>query len=405
MHSRNLALVSCQPGKFSIESASGSHTAFIEHLTDIAALPGFESPAESLAADVIPMEKDLSEYLSARLTETFVRDNLQYLAPEVADSRRATRVGDIYSFGTLAYELLTGTTVDGNPFHAPADTEGDLSSQIHRQATLMVPAPIERWQGTSSTSTPPRQLSEIVMRCLEKDPDERYSSLTSLAYDLRKLGQICRSGGNLNKFIVGEVDLMSRFAFPSKPVHRELELLELDNALKALQHTPEMTSSKAPVDYLFTHIRVVNIWGYSGSGKSQMAAYWTRKLEVADHGSRCLVGTAKLDEQNQRPLSSFIQVFQSLLGRVLTDPREDATKWNRKIRDILGLQFPTFVSLLSSEFRAMVSMDPDTKVAESIDVRNGALMADFSGTTSSPRCKVGASSYCSCSRRKTDRWY
>ena len=70
--------------------------------------------------------------------------------------------------------------------------------------------------------------------------------------------------------------------------------------------------------------------------------HWISEVEALGDGQRCLVGIAKLDEHIEKPLSSFIQIFQSLLDRVLTDPKEDAKDWNKKIRDVLGHPFSVF---------------------------------------------------------------
>lgn len=94
-----------------------------------------------------------------------------YMAPEQASGRRA-EIGplvDVYSLGAIFYELLTGTP----PFHAdsPLDTLMDV---------LSGDPPTPR----SIDPRIPRGLELICLKCLAKEPTERYASAAALADDL-----------------------------------------------------------------------------------------------------------------------------------------------------------------------------------------------------------------------------
>jgi len=89
-----------------------------------------------------------------------------YMAPEQVEGRPLDARADVFAFGTVLYEVLTGT----NPFASPryADT-------LHNIAHL-----------EPSLDTVPRELRKIVRRCLQKEPDQRYHSLKDAALDLRE---------------------------------------------------------------------------------------------------------------------------------------------------------------------------------------------------------------------------
>jgi eukaryotic-like serine/threonine-protein kinase len=89
-----------------------------------------------------------------------------YMSPEQIEGRSIDRRTDVFSFGTVLYELLTGTS----PFAAPqyADT-------IHNVVHL--DPPLERI---------PAELRRIVARCLRKDAERRYDSMRDIALDLRE---------------------------------------------------------------------------------------------------------------------------------------------------------------------------------------------------------------------------
>jgi eukaryotic-like serine/threonine-protein kinase len=89
-----------------------------------------------------------------------------YMSPEQVEGKSIDRRTDVFSFGTVLHELLTGT----NPFAAPqyADT-------IHNVVHL--DPPMEQI---------PRELRRIVQRCLRKEVERRYDSMRDVALDLRE---------------------------------------------------------------------------------------------------------------------------------------------------------------------------------------------------------------------------
>ncbi len=102
-----------------------------------------------------------------------------YMAPEQAIGDPATdHRADIYSFGCLAYELLTGTP----PF---TGTSGHKIIAAHMSA---VPAPL-----SATRADIPAPLAALVLRCLAKDPADRPQSATEL---VAALGESSTGGGS-----------------------------------------------------------------------------------------------------------------------------------------------------------------------------------------------------------------
>jgi TolB-like protein/tetratricopeptide (TPR) repeat protein len=96
-----------------------------------------------------------------------------YMAPEQAFGDPATdRRADIYSFGCLAYELLTGKP----PF---ADRP---SHQLVIAHAMETPPPLE-----SRNSGVPEPLTALVMQCLAKNPDERPQSAREIVERLESV--------------------------------------------------------------------------------------------------------------------------------------------------------------------------------------------------------------------------
>ncbi|MDX1631279.1 MAG: protein kinase [Thermoanaerobaculia bacterium] len=95
-----------------------------------------------------------------------------YLAPEQIQGEEITKAADIYAYGVVAYELLTGR----RPFR------GETVSSLFYQILNQEPTPVgEIWTRC------PAELASIVERCLEKEPQDRYWSFSEVIDDLRPI--------------------------------------------------------------------------------------------------------------------------------------------------------------------------------------------------------------------------
>jgi WD40 repeat protein/serine/threonine protein kinase len=98
---------------------------------------------------------------------------LAYMAPEQAagTAHRAGPAADVYALGAVLYELLTG--------HAPFGPDPSAAT-LHR-ILYEPPASLRRLRPAV-----PRDLETVVLKCLEKNPDQRYATALVLADDLRR---------------------------------------------------------------------------------------------------------------------------------------------------------------------------------------------------------------------------
>ncbi len=104
------------------------------------------------------------------LTQTgMLLGTLEYMSPEQAQGRELGPTSDIYSAGLIFYELLTGKS----PFDAKNPMES-LMKRSHERATPV--SVVEK--------TVPRDLSNVVSRCIELNPANRYQSVAELLADL-----------------------------------------------------------------------------------------------------------------------------------------------------------------------------------------------------------------------------
>ncbi|HEY3173406.1 MAG TPA: serine/threonine-protein kinase, partial [Thermoanaerobaculia bacterium] len=101
-----------------------------------------------------------------------VMGTVGYMSPEQARGLPVDHRSDIFSLGSILYELFSGNRAFRK------DTPGDTLAAIIRDE----PEPLQ-----SLSVQMPTALRWIVERCLAKDPQERYASTRDLARDLSHL--------------------------------------------------------------------------------------------------------------------------------------------------------------------------------------------------------------------------
>ncbi|HJR05308.1 MAG TPA: serine/threonine-protein kinase, partial [Methylomirabilota bacterium] len=94
-----------------------------------------------------------------------------YMAPEQIEGQAITEKTDLYSFGVVLYEMLTGTA----PFRASTQA-AVLTKQLQEQ-----PVPPSRLRPEI-----PRELEAIVLKALEKDPANRERDMAAIVRALRE---------------------------------------------------------------------------------------------------------------------------------------------------------------------------------------------------------------------------
>ncbi len=102
-----------------------------------------------------------------------------YMAPEQALGERVDARSDIFSFGAMLYEMLTGDRA-----FAGASTAETLAAVVRAQ-----PKPL----GESVPNTP-GDLQKLISRCLRKDPERRFQHIGDVRVALQEIKEDSESG-------------------------------------------------------------------------------------------------------------------------------------------------------------------------------------------------------------------
>jgi len=123
-----------------------------------------------------------------------------YMAPEQARGQHVDHRADIFAFGLLLYEMLTGTRAFGGA--TPADTVSALLTAE--------PANIDALAHSASPA-----LDRIVRRCIEKRPELRFQSAQDLAFSLETLSSVSSSSASPTAVPAPTVRTRRRFVVPA----------------------------------------------------------------------------------------------------------------------------------------------------------------------------------------------
>ncbi len=228
---------------------------------------------------------------------------LAYISPEQTGrmNREIDYRTDFYSLGVTFYELLTGQL----PFPST-----DALELVHYHIAKEPSAP--------STLNPgiPQPLSDIVLKLMAKNAEDRYQSAFSLKADLEMCLYQWQTMGRVDSFPLRQADVSSQFQIPQKLYGREREIELLLAAFERIAGVEMMLVS-----------------GYTGIGKSTLIQEVYKPITR----QRGYFITGKFDPfQRATPYVSLLQAFRSLVRQLLTETEAEISAWREKLLRALG---------------------------------------------------------------------
>ncbi len=116
---------------------------------------------------------------------------IEYTAPEKLERNLVSKQSDVYSLGILLYEMLTGQV----PFPCKGETPESARAKVYNQHLHATPPEIlplrrEAFEATHSGEEYhddiPAGLTDIIMKCLAKNPADRYSDAKALQQAIKE---------------------------------------------------------------------------------------------------------------------------------------------------------------------------------------------------------------------------
>ncbi|HEY9853286.1 MAG TPA: AAA family ATPase [Leptolyngbyaceae cyanobacterium] len=236
---------------------------------------------------------------------------LAYISPEQTGrmNRGIDYRTDFYSLGVTLYELLTGKL----PFECD-----DPMELVHSHIAKIPPALGNEERGRENREKIPQAISDIVMKLMAKNAEDRYQSALGLKHDLERCLSEWRETGKIETFALAQRDVCDRFLIPEKLYGRETEVSTLLQAF-------ERVSLGAT--------EMMLVAGFSGIGKTAVVSE-VHKPIVRQRGYFI---KGKYDQfQRNIPFSAFVQAFRDLMEQLLTESDAQIQQWKSKILSALG---------------------------------------------------------------------
>ncbi|MCV6636101.1 AAA family ATPase [Candidatus Albibeggiatoa sp. nov. NOAA] len=262
---------------------------------------------------------------------------LNYISPEQTGRMNCSidYRTDLYSLGVTLYELLTQTL----PFKSE-----DSLELIHCHIAK-TPAPLHQ-----INSNIPTILSDIVMKLMAKNVEDRYQSAYGLKVDLEQLLQQLKQN-TIQTFPLAQRDFIGKFQIPQKLYGRDSEIVHL------LQAFARVTTGTT---------EMMLVAGYSGVGKSALV-HEVHKPMTAKRG---YFAAGKFDQyQRNTPYSAFIQAFNDFCRYLLTESEQQLSQWRNTILDAVGANGQVLIDIIP-DLELILGEQPPVAVVGAKEAQN-----------------------------------
>ncbi|WP_428266227.1 ATP-binding protein [Haliangium sp.] len=241
--------------------------------------------------------------------------SIAYMSPEQTGrvNRTIDHRADLYSLGVTFYEMLCGQ----RPF--PSEDPLEL---IHYHIAKQPTPPHQVDPGI------PRVLSDMVMKLLAKNAEERYQSARGLHADLLRCQQALRDTGRIDEFELGADDRPRILQVSQRLYGRESHKRSL---LQAFERTSEGGRE------------LVLVAGPAGVGKSSLIAEMHRPM--TEKRAHFISGKGDVLGRNV-PYAVLLQAFRSLLRESLTESESQLERWRQRLLEALAPNAQLIVEVL-----------------------------------------------------------
>ena len=229
-----------------------------------------------------------------RTADGLVMGTVAYMSPEQARGARLDPRSDIFSFGVLLYELLTG----GSPFRR--------NNSAETLSAILTATPPDI--AISDSAIAP-ELQRIVRKCLVKDADGRYQSMRDVVVDLRGVRDVVASSA--------PVTAATTPAAPVATHGRRLALIAAMCAVTAIAVAGWMwsrgaTSPTAPGSTGRPAVAVMNFENLSGAAETAWLSAGLPSMLVTGLAQNPEIEVITADRLNEAALQVGLKQFAAI---------------------------------------------------------------------------------------------
>ncbi len=214
-----------------------------------------------------------SETDTTQTMEGIIMGTAPYMAPEQAEGKPLDERSDVFSFGAVLYEMLSG-----NRAFRGKSTAAVLSAVLRDD-----PLPLEA----------PAELQGIVGRCLAKQPRDRFPGMTEIRVALERIS--------------------------NQPAQEQPSIAVLPSA-RAHRTTVGRDEQRAQMWRAYTRVKegrglILAVTGEAGIGKTSLLEEFL--AELADRGERPVLGRGRCSERlaGDEAYLPILEALESLLHR------------------------------------------------------------------------------------------
>jgi len=261
------------------------------------------------------------------ISPTALEGTLAYISPE--QTGRMNRLidyrSDYYSLGVTFYQMLTGRL----PFESTDPLE---LIHCHIARTPNPPRKVKK--------DIPEIISQVVLKLMAKDAEQRYQSIDGLLADLETCLEQWSAKGAIEAFPLCREDLPGRLNIQQKLYGREVQVAQLLEEFKRVSEGAK-------------YISIVS--GYSGIGKTSLVKE-VHKPIVEKHGYFI---SGKFEQfKRTTPYLAFSQAFRSQIQQLLGENEEQLAAWKDVLLKALGPNGKIVVDIIP-ELEQVIGKQPD----------------------------------------------
>ncbi|MBW4567860.1 MAG: AAA family ATPase [Tolypothrix carrinoi HA7290-LM1] len=258
---------------------------------------------------------------------SLLEGSLHYLSPEQTGrmNRAIDYRSDLYALGVTFYELLT--------LRLPFQSDDPLEL-IHAHIAKQPIPPHQVRQDI------PVVISNIIMKLLAKNAEDRYQSAFGVKKDLETALTQLTTTGEIKEFAIAQHDTSGHLLIPQKLYGRETEVATLMQAFTRIAKIEK--------------IELLLVSGYSGIGKSSLV----NEIYKPILQQRGYFIAGKFDQfQRDIPYASLIQAFRMLMQQLLAESAASLEVWKTKLQQALGENAQVIIEVIP-EVELLIQAQP-----------------------------------------------